>query len=511
MKQPKPQVGALCLTAVVLAYTVVYSTLSIVRYNTFHAYTFDLGIQNQAVWNTAHGRWFETSIGRMTNAELIGSYLGNHVQPILLLLAPFYRLWPDPRLMLIIQSVGLGSAAFPLFWIARQRLSGQVVPLMLSLCYLAYPALGFLNLYDFHPIAFSIPLLLVAYWALMQKRTGLFWVCVLLALATKEELVVPIGAWGLTCLLRREHRRTGLALVALAVVWAALCLGLIIPHYNEGQAYRFLSLWSHLPGLSSFGSVQGGTALPAGGPSLQLAVPFLLHLAVPLGLLFLLSPIPSAIALPSLAYILSGARPELHAAGYQYPAVLIPWLFLGTIEGLRRVRAIRIGRLSRHTPYIAAVACMLAGTLVRNLLLNPIAVYAGWGSLRHEPHHDQLLEAMAHIPSAAGVATINGLGAPLANRRVLIALEYPPPLRLDHLQMADYVLLDLVDCRAVVAPDPRAEYANIVRQVLQTGSFRVRYWSDRVLLLERGQAPQEELVAVIEYVTALVEHNRPCW
>ncbi len=88
MKQPKPQVGALCLTAVVLAYTVVYSTLSIVRYNTFHAYTFDLGIQNQAVWNTAHGRWFETSIGRMTNAELIGSYLGNHVQPILLLLAP---------------------------------------------------------------------------------------------------------------------------------------------------------------------------------------------------------------------------------------------------------------------------------------------------------------------------------------------------------------------------------------------------------------------------------------
>lgn len=82
MKRSRRQVTRLLLSAAVLLYVVVFSVLGIARYNTFHATTFDLGIMTQVVWNTAHGRWFETSLGRATNVELIGSYLGNHVRPI---------------------------------------------------------------------------------------------------------------------------------------------------------------------------------------------------------------------------------------------------------------------------------------------------------------------------------------------------------------------------------------------------------------------------------------------
>jgi hypothetical protein len=87
------------LAGAVIIYVVLFSALSIARYETFHATTLDLGIFTQVTWNTAHGRLFETSIGRATNTELIGSYLGNHVRPILLVLAPFYRLWSDPRFL----------------------------------------------------------------------------------------------------------------------------------------------------------------------------------------------------------------------------------------------------------------------------------------------------------------------------------------------------------------------------------------------------------------------------
>ena len=75
----------------------------------------------------------------------------------------------------------------------------------------------------------------------------------------------------------------------------------------------------------------------------------------------------------------------------------------------------------------------------------------------------------------------------------------------------DYVLLDLVDCRAVQAPDPRAQYAEIITQVLETGDFRLRYWSDRIVLLERGAASEEELSELTAYVTDLVERKQPCW
>jgi hypothetical protein len=63
----------------------------------------------------------------------------------------------------------------------------------------------------------------------------------------------------------------------------------------------------------------------------------------------------------------------------------------------------------------------------------------------------------------------------------------------------------------VPAVDQRAAYADIVAQVLGTGLFRVRFWSGRILLLERGSPSEAELEKVLDYVAQLVEQERPCW
>jgi hypothetical protein len=157
------------------------------------------------------------------------------------------------------------------------------------------------------------------------------------------------------------------------------------------------------------------------------------------------------------------------------------------------------------------LAFMVFGTIGMNVPLNPILLYAGAGMLRPEPHQDQIVEALSQIPPEAGVATINQFGPHLANRRVLVALEYPPPFRLDHVEVADYVLLDLVDCRVVPTSNPRGSYRDMVVQLLETNTYGVRYWSDRILLLERGDSVQEEVEDVAAYVDGLVEQGRPCW
>jgi len=502
--------AGLVLCGFIIAYIVLFGALSLVRYNTFHATTFDVGIMAQVVWNTAHGRWFEVSIDRATNTELIGSYLGNHVRPILLFLAPLYRLWPDPRLLLILQSVALGGAAFPLFLVVRRQAGDSRAALLVACCYLAYPALGFLNLADFHPTAFSISCIFLAYWALQEERMGLFWIAVLLALSTKEEMVVPIGAWGLVNFLWLKRRRTGLGLVILAGVWAIVCFGFIIPCFNEGQPYRFWQLWTQLLDSSAPVLERGGTAQSVGRASFETIALFLLHLFLPLGFLPFFGPAPLVVALPSLIYLLLGERPAFHSVGYQYPAVLIPWFFLAVAEGLRRAR--RVMRWPGGLRlYRLGIAFLLFGTIGINVPLNPVLLYARHGEFRPDLYHEQLEEALAEIPPDAGVATINRLGPPLANRRVLMALEYPPPLRLDHLDLVDYVLLDLVDCRFAPAPDARASYGDIVRQVLETSDFGVRYWSGRILLLERGEPSAEDIDEVLAYVDGLAEQNRPCW
>ena len=498
------------LIAAVLLVTTIFGVSSVLRYCTFHAATFDLGIMTQVVWNTSQGRWFETSIDRATNEALIGSYLGNHVRPFLILLAPLYRLWPDPRLLLVLQAAALGVAAFPLCAIVVSKTGDRLGGLIISCCYLAYPALGFLNLVDFHPVAFTIPAILVAYWALMEERRLLFLGMVLLALSTKEEMVVPIGSWGLVLLLQPDRRRIGVGLVALAALWAAVCFGVVIPLHNEGEPYRFWQLWSQLPGLSGSETVQGGTAQSVGGGSAATMALFLVHLFLPLGFLPFFGPSSLVVALPSLIYLLLGERPAFHSVGYQYPAVLIPWFFLAVAEGLPRARR-RSAGVGSVRLYRLGLAFLLIGSIGANVPLNPILLNARVGSFSPEPSHAQVEAALDLIPPGSGVATINRLGPPLVNRRVLVAFEYPAPFRLDHVRMADYVLLDLVDCRLVPAPDPRAEYTDVVMQVLQSGDFQVRYWSgDRILLLEKG-APGDRLADVEAYVVDLAAQGRPCW
>jgi hypothetical protein len=343
---------------------------------------------------------------------------------------------------------------------------------------------------------------------LRERLTVGQWIGVLLVLSCKEEMVVPIGAWGLVTLLDRERRRVGAALVVLAAVWAVVCFGVIIPYHNEGQAYRFWELWAHLPGISAMPAGGGGGQAIARA-SLPTVALFLIHLFLPLGLLPFYGPAALAVALPALAYLLLGQRPSLHSVGYQYPAVLIPWFFLAAAEGLRRLRRHPLGGNRRH--YRLGLAFMVVGTIGTNIPLNPILVYARGGMLRPEPHHDQAVEALALIPPDAGVAAINQFGPHLADRRVLVRLECPAPFRLDHVAMADYVLLDLVDCRSVPMADQRAGYRDIVAQVLGTGQYGVGYWSDRILLLERGELAEGELEAVLDYVDDLVEQGRPCW
>jgi len=73
------------LVMAMLFYALVFFYFTAQRHAHFNSNGFDLGIQDQVVWNTAHGRWYQSSL-EVTN------YLGDHFKPLVALLAPFYRL-----------------------------------------------------------------------------------------------------------------------------------------------------------------------------------------------------------------------------------------------------------------------------------------------------------------------------------------------------------------------------------------------------------------------------------
>jgi hypothetical protein len=216
------------------------------------------------------------------------------------------------------------------------------------------------------------------------------------------------------------------------------------------------------------------------------------------------------VSLPSLAYLMLSNRPALHSIGYQYPAVLIPWWFLAAVCGLARLERWSRRRARARLRWLF-LCLLLIGSVGMNLVLNPARFHARNGAFRPTSHHELTVEAMALIPPDAGVATINVLGPHLTHRRYLISVDkYPVPAREDHMRHVDYVLLDLVDCRAVGALG-RPRYTELIQGILQTGQFRIRYWSGRIVLLERGEVTEQDLAPLVEYVTELDHQNRPCW
>jgi uncharacterized membrane protein len=505
------------LIVLILAYSTIFGALSIRKHNTFHSDAMDLGIMTQVIWNTAHGRPFEVSLDRWQDSELVGSYLGNHVRPIFLLIAPLYRLWPDPRLLLILQSAALGLAALPLWWVARREIHDPRLRVAVVVSYLLYPALAYLNLYDFHPIAFSIPLLFLAYWALLEERDLVFWAAIVLSLATKEELVVPVAAFGIYCLFRPKTRKHGISLLLLAAVWAFVSFVVIIPRYNEGRPYRFLARWSHL--TSALPAI-GGTSndqLGSGVEPLRFyaGAVFVLHLFLPLAFTPLLNPGLLAVSLPSLAYLLLSNEPGFYSVGFQYSAVLIPWLYLAVIQGLAWLER-RPTQGTRFRAETLALVCLLVGIIVGELVFAPVRKHWQHGLFSPIPHRADLEAAMTQIPPQASVATIYSLGTHLAHRRSLLLIEhYPAGIPQERLQQIEYVLLDLVDCTTADVfledADRRATYTEMVKALLATGEYGVQFWSDRILLLRRGAPVGAEIEQVGAYVDRLQAENRWCY
>ena len=169
---------------------------ALARYQTYHAYAFDLGNMDQAVWNTLHGHPF-----RFTNRGIdwFGppTRLGVHVEPILFLIAPLYLLHAGPETLILLQTIALALGGIPLLLLGLRRL--PEVPLVATAfvgAYLTTPEILGEALWEFHGVTLATPLLLLALWALDARRYRWFAVGAVLAALCKEDValsLVPLG------------------------------------------------------------------------------------------------------------------------------------------------------------------------------------------------------------------------------------------------------------------------------------------------------------------------------
>jgi uncharacterized membrane protein len=458
------------------AFTIGFGALSILRYRAYNTGRFDLGNMAQAVWSTAHGH--PLAVTNLQGDQ--ASRLGSHVDPILVAFAPLWWIWPSPNMLVVVQALAIALGALPVFWLARKHLGSERVGFGFALAYLLYPAVQWLALNEFHPVALACPLLLYAFWYLDEDRLVAFGIFAVLAATTKEEIPLVIAGMGLWYALSRRRRLEGGAIAALGVLLTAISVKIVLPHFNEGASSSFYDRYGALgssPGaiLTTLFTHPGRvwtTALDHSGAH------YLLDLFLPLLLLALAAPLVLVAALPELMLNLLSATPTQDSIHHHYTAGLIAPLFAATILGAARLTRTRTNL--RLPLAMAAVAAMV----VANYALGAVPVwhklpegqrYEAYAS--HVATHDRVTDrALRLIPDDAVVSATNSLGSHLSARRRFLSFPY--------IEDAQWVAADETQPGYADRWDPLATATDLAA-LRRNPDWRLVFSEDGVLVFKR--------------------------
>lgn len=390
-----------------LIYLLVVGGLVCQRYAEGLNSTFDLGIHDQACWLVYHGlNPFMTSRGLQVQAD--------HFSPMAYLLAPLYFFWDDPRTLLLVQTLVLGSGSIPVYLMARRRVKSRGLALLLGCLYLCQPCLMFANFFDFHfTTLLSTPLLWACY-GLEANNRRCYYAGLLTALCCSE--TAPMSMVGLIPLAwyRSGWRRAVLTLV-IAGVGLVVSLNSVRWH-NSGVATQYTNLYSHFgnTGKEVVGHVLSHPVDTFFYLNTSLNREYLLQIFGPVAFTPLAGPLEFVPALPVLAGNLLSWRASQHSIRYHYMVGILPFLMWAACAGTARLE-----RRFHPRPlgWLLVVACVV-GLLVGPLHPEewPPSPAARAAALR------KLQEI---IPDGAALAVDNSLGGVLSHRQT--AFLFPNP------------------------------------------------------------------------------------
>ncbi len=422
-----------------------YAALGLRVYRTLHASAFDLAFFDQVLWNTAHGRWFQTTY-------VSYSFLGQHFEPLLLPLALLYRLGAGPQTLIVLQALGAALAALPLY-AAGRRLLPPAAAAALAIAYLVSPALQRGLDFGFHPDLLEPLTAFAVLAALLWRHDRLFLLCAGALLLVKEDAFLIGLALGWIALLR-GRRRLGATVIAASLVYGVLVLTLIMPALRDGAASDLAERYGYLG--STPGSIVVGTLLHPDRVLAHLAAPApLLAVLVLLGsfaFLPLLAPEVLIATLPAALVGLLSTHPQQRALDLQYGAPVLTLVTIAALFGLARMEALA-RRLTapceggrslpvRWQPSAAIALCLLVAAIGAAYLRGPFPperAAAGW-RFADGGAAAALARVARLIPPDASVSAQTGLAPHLSQRRE--QWEFP------RLLGADYVVLQIGGIRS---------------------------------------------------------------
>jgi uncharacterized membrane protein len=224
----------------------------------------------------------------------------------------------------------------PAFWLARDHLGSDFAGLVFALAYLLAPAIEGANLSDFHAVSLTASLLLFAFRFLQTRQYRPFFVSIVLAMSTKEDISLLVLMMGLYIFFWLGERKVGALTALMSLGWFLVCTQVILPYHNGLPISPFLHR------LAIFGpTVKESLRNFLREPGLLLRwlrqpeiVAYLGGLLASVGFMSLFGPVILGLSAPVVAMNVFSTWSWTYSEGAHYSASIVPFIIVSGIHGL---------------------------------------------------------------------------------------------------------------------------------------------------------------------------------
>lgn len=215
-----------------LIFALLYSLLAVTVHNHFQSQGIDFSIYDQALWLYSR---FQSPFSTVTFLY----DLADRFRPIMLLLSTLYWFTENERVILIFQAVILAAAVFPIWLLAKRKVS-YMLALIISFAYLNFVGTQAVNAYGFHEMA-VLPVFLSFLFLFLEKQQWKnYFIALLLCLTVRENigfLTANIGIWAYV---RSKNFKVALATILISFAWSVSAIAFIMPAIGQSDYGSFV-------------------------------------------------------------------------------------------------------------------------------------------------------------------------------------------------------------------------------------------------------------------------------
>jgi uncharacterized membrane protein len=447
----------------------VYAGYGILRQLNIMTGGYDLGIFDQAMQAYAKFQAPEVPL-----KGLHYNLLGDHFHPIIALLAPLYWIWSDPRMLLIAQGVLLALSVLPVWRFTRRRLThGQTTMVVISYA-LSWPIQGMVD-FDFHEIAFAVPLIAFMIDALDRRSYRWMAACAFVLLFVREDMGLMVLMVAIVLLARKKFWWS-LGMGAMGVAGYLFATAVVIPHFAQNGKFAY---WTY----DALGPNAPSALLHMVRHPIDTARIFFTPITKTETMLWLFGSTTMFLSLfspyvlltlPILAERMFSSREALWGTEFHYSSILAPIVFMAAVDTLGKLmHRYSIPRRWVSGWAVVVLAVPLVGSIFGHTMY-PLGRLVTGEAYQSSARSRSLTAILPLIPSGVCVAADDRAVPQLTHRDYVTNPTIPsPPIT--------WLLLDLSQHETgYLGPEPNA----YLKVALRSG-FQVVARNGTIVLLHR--------------------------